>query len=342
MHVIQSPSAFQGVVGTFMGRDALSLTAKHLKLQPSDTVLLPAYVCQEVLKPFVGRAKTAFYDIALDLTIAPETTEKLIRQHQAKALVFVNYFGFLQPHRIEIQRLCKEHRVVLIEDCAHSLLTEGSGSTGDISIFSFRKHLPLPDGGGVRLPEGACADVDFSSRLYSNVLSVLSRTKSALNVRSTALSRSGIEGQAQAAVDKRILPMSTFAKRAISRVKPAEVVRKCREDYLRWEQIMAQCDVATPVFPSLPSGVCPLGFPMRSSRREEIVESLGKRGVWLKRYWRLSSLVGGEHASSHTLAKEVFALPVYPELMPEHIKIIADVLVKDASPKHTEMCAANA
>ncbi|PYS07852.1 MAG: hypothetical protein DMG15_28995, partial [Acidobacteria bacterium] len=44
---------FPYLIGTFMGRDALSLAVSYLDLTKDDTVVLPVFTCQDVLKSFV-------------------------------------------------------------------------------------------------------------------------------------------------------------------------------------------------------------------------------------------------------------------------------------------------
>jgi perosamine synthetase len=66
-------------------------------------------------------------------------------------VLVVHYFGFPQPI-VKIKEFCKERGLYLLEDCAHVLqgrTEEGIvlGTSGDISIFSWRKFLPVYDGG---------------------------------------------------------------------------------------------------------------------------------------------------------------------------------------------------
>ena len=181
----------RNVIGTFMARDALSLASEYLGLSAEDTVLLPAYLCPEVFKPFNSRAKIQFYEIRSDLTVDPDEIRFRTDREGIKLAVLINYFGFLQPYRKEIKEICADRGVLLLEDCAHSLLTEGSGDTGDFSVYSFRKILPVPDGGGLRIniKGERLITPKFYPRFYSDILSLLIIAKISLNVRSHMLSR---------------------------------------------------------------------------------------------------------------------------------------------------------
>ena len=71
---------------------------------------------------------------------------------QTRAVLIIHYFGFPQPIH-KIREICNKKDVLLIEDCAHALFSshgeEAIGSEGDLAIFSLRKTLPLPEGGGL-------------------------------------------------------------------------------------------------------------------------------------------------------------------------------------------------
>ena len=206
---------FPGVIGTYMARDAFALAVSMLGLSGNDKVLLPAYLCREVVKPFLGRTRVVLYDVKPDLSVDPVEIEEKLKG--ARLLLIIHYFGFLQPHRAKIKKLCEKHGVVLLEDCAHSLLTEGSGITGDLSVYSFRKNLPLPDGGGLKLNgKGIRAGPKFYPRFYANALSVMSLLKSFSRIRSSTLSRAGLSANVKSG--QRVLPLSTFAsKKPVSR-----------------------------------------------------------------------------------------------------------------------------
>ena len=138
-------------------------------------MLLPAYLCKEVLRPFAGRSRILFYDVGDDLSVDPDVMKRLLERERVRLLLIINYFGFLQPWRQEIARLCTERETVLLEDCAHSLLTQGSGETGR----PVRRQLPQAP---ASLRRGRAQDQEMPRQgspsrttrvLYSNVLSLL-------------------------------------------------------------------------------------------------------------------------------------------------------------------------
>jgi dTDP-4-amino-4,6-dideoxygalactose transaminase len=322
---------FPGVVATFMGRDALSLAISHLALKAEEAVLLPAYVCHEVVRPFVNRTRVILHDVPPDVTLDPDQIRKHLKADRIRLLVMINYFGFLQPHRLEIKALCAEHGAVLLEDCAHSLLTEGSGDSGDLSVYSFRKILPVSDGGGLRVnTSNGSPRPEFHPTFYSDLLSLGIMAKTRLNVNGDRFNRARFTSQAQGIVrpvsdvprPRRMLPMSTITARRMRRLSYPEIVTKRREDYRFWEDVTRGIADIVPLFADLPPGVCPLGFPLKTDRRDAILKRAASEGVRLRVHWRLPSTVGAEFRTSHALSQQLLTLPLYPELSPRDRDVI--------------------
>jgi len=340
LRMLRPPGAepFPGLIGTFMGRDAFRLAGSVLDLQPTDAVLLPAYLCREVLKPFLARCRVFFYDILPDLSVDPEVIRGLVRRHSVRMVLVINYFGFLQPWRSEIRQVCSEGGAVLLEDCAHSLLTEGSGDTGDLVVYSFRKLLGVPDGGGLEVNLGAAKGrAAFKPPLHSNILSLLGMFKSMVAARSDFLSRSGLAARTSAlrpapsssasnGQPAPILPLSTFSRRGTANAPFADIIQKRRDDYRFWEEQLSGYHHCRPVFPSLPAGVCPLGFPVTTDQRDLIKSRLDAENTFLKVHWHLPDAIGPEFSRSHALSRRTFTLPVYPELAPGERERILRVL----------------
>ena len=338
-HAITIP--FPGVIGTFMGRDALRLAVSALGLAPSDVALLPAYLCVEVLKPFLANCRVEFYDVGRDTAIDPAELERLLIRHQPKVVLFINYFGFLQPARAQIKDLCIRHGARLIEDCAHSLLTEGSGATGDWIIHSFRKILPLPDGGGLKVNNGSeLPHPRFRPRIYADLLSLLIVIKSAVKVKSTTFSRAGLTSRAKLLAGApcspveipRLLPMSIFARRRMRRLDFAVVTARRRDDFQFWLEWSTQTEGVTPLFDRLPPGVCPMGFPALVRNREGVKSLLERRGLLVRTHWHLPESVGGEFVNSRWLAGQSLTMPLYPEFNAADRDRVSGVLRKSSEP----------
>jgi perosamine synthetase len=324
------------LIGTFMGRDALAVAVSSLDLGVEDTVLLPSYLCREVVKPFLGKTRVEYYAVGHDLTVDPDVIRLNIGDTRIKLMMIINYFGFLQPYRSEIKRMCADNGIVLMEDCAHSLLTEGSGEVGDVCIFSFRKILPLPDGGGLRMSMGKNAVTPvYYPKIYSNVLSTLIILKSLLTVRAEIFSRAGLTSRKKCLAPanenspsrRKILPLSSYAFNGIANSSFSEISERRRRDYQFWQKLAEETNSFTPVFSHLPLGVCPLGYPIRVKERDRLKYRLQEQGIFLKIHWHLPEVIGKEFVNSHKLSKSTITLPVYPELVEREREAIVGALI---------------
>lgn len=316
-------SRFPDIIGTFMGRDALALAISALQLTADDVVLLPAYFCGEVLRPFIGKTRVGFFDVRPDLAVDPDVIRKRLTS-TVKAVLIINYFGFLQPYRREIKKVCSENGVVLIEDCAHSLLTTGAGETGDLSIYSFRKLLPVPDGGGLRVsPERTPVTPNYYPGIVSAALSLLVVARSLVDFKSDFLSRAWFVSKQTTTAppsgtsvhrNGRTMPLSVFSANGIGHSSFPPIIQKRRDDYLFWQSVSRKLPGVTPAYESLPPEVCPFGYPAKVEKRDDLRTRLDALGIRVSVEWRLPPSVGSEFVNSRQLSTQMLTLPVHPGL----------------------------
>ena len=115
-------------------------------------IILPSYNCGTEIDPILDqKIQIKYYKINRDLTI---NIDHLVKQIDPKtaAILVIHYLGFPQPIS-EIKKICSTNKIFLIEDCAHAFLStyqsKNLGSFGDLSVFSIRKTLPIPNGGAL-------------------------------------------------------------------------------------------------------------------------------------------------------------------------------------------------
>lgn len=136
--------------GRFAFADALDLCG----VQAGDSVLLPAFICRDILAPIRERsAQVVFYHV--DKTLKPIVTNEM---RHARAILAVNYFGFAQ-YLDDLEELASNTGAVIIEDNAHGFLSRDAfgvdlGKRTGIGFTSFRKTL--------RVFNGAFLDVETS------------------------------------------------------------------------------------------------------------------------------------------------------------------------------------
>lgn len=139
-------------VGVFNGTVALHLAMLTLGVSEGDEVIVPSftYVASVNAISYVG-ATPVFVDSQLDTwQMDPEDVRKKIT-NKTKAIIAVHLYG--HPCDMdELVKICKEHDLFLIEDCAEAIGSEYNGrkvgSFGDIACFSFFGNKTITTGEG--------------------------------------------------------------------------------------------------------------------------------------------------------------------------------------------------
>ncbi len=143
-------------IGVGNGMDALTISLKSLNLPQNSEIIIAsnAYIASILsainanLKPILVEPDIQTYNLDYRC-ISKNITKK------TRVIMVVHMYG--KPNNMkEIQKICREHNLFLIEDCAQShgasIGNKLTGSFGDMSCFSFypTKNLGcLGDGGAI-------------------------------------------------------------------------------------------------------------------------------------------------------------------------------------------------
>lgn len=269
------------------GRRALAQGLLAAGLKPGDKVLLPEFICRDLLSSLAAvGASPVFYPVAPDLSPAVEPS----RWPEARAVVAVDYFGFpqeLSPFR----EYCRRTGAVLIEDNAHGLFSRDEaglplGARADLGVFSLRKTLALPDGAALALKTGARDWQTPPQQPFRSGATLRQRARGMLRLlagsfgappaftllRSFRTVRglwrgSGPSGgpDAETRLPEPGLPFAALS--APLRVADPDLeTRRRRTLYRRMEAFLAPR--FPPVFKTLPGGVVPYAFVFRSGGRD--------------------------------------------------------------------------
>ena len=311
---------FKDVLLTLRGRDAISLAFNHFKLEENDTVLLPGYLCEVIHSPLTKKYNIEYYDIEKDFSINPDTIESFFSRQKVKILYIIHYFGFLQKHLKQISDLCKKYGVFLIEDHAHSALSDFSYDYADAMIFSFRKIFPIPDGGGLWLKDSIDLKFDKRSILYSSLISfliILHRSrigrskmlKAKANKMGQSMTSSTFEGSSK--INPK--PISYLSGKIVKNSDIEKLVAIRRDIYNKWLELFSESRFK-PLYSSLPDDVCPQGFPIRIKNPDDVMANLQEQNIILKIHWSLRQEMMQKCPTSFSISKSIITLPIYPEL----------------------------
>ena len=297
------------------GRRAIYQLIVALGLSDNDTVLLPAYVPQGVIDPFIVKGvRVSFYPTDRRLLVDPVDIDRmLVEDQRVQALVIIHPMGFLQQIDA-IKDICNKKGVCLIEDNAQGLFSRYAdgkfvGSKGDVALFSLNKFLPVPDGAvlvvnnptislistGTRHGADAIADRKYKAEvkpwiaqgyylfhLYTNHL--VHRSRNNFQVW-TLLKVSGNfyeKYYQRIRYDFRPKPMSALAKRILSAIDLEQVALRrsvnCRYVYQNLDSRYFRL-----VFDRFPDNVVPLALPafVPEGKRSQVIEVARRQGVYL-------------------------------------------------------------
>ncbi|MBI2013548.1 MAG: DegT/DnrJ/EryC1/StrS family aminotransferase [Candidatus Colwellbacteria bacterium] len=122
-------------------RAALQIALSALELKQGDEVITQSYTCTAVPNAILATGGTPVYaDIdENNFNISVQDLEKKIN-NRTRAIIVQHTFG-IPAQMDKILEIAREHRIPIIEDCAHALGAEYQGKKlgtfGDMAIFSF-------------------------------------------------------------------------------------------------------------------------------------------------------------------------------------------------------------
>jgi dTDP-4-amino-4,6-dideoxygalactose transaminase len=333
----------------FAARYGIYHLIRKIIAQEQGAVLVPAYHHgNEVRAIRAAGASIRFYPIGRDLQPDLGQLERLCRGG-ARVLYVIHYLGWPQPIE-DLRVLCRRHGLILIEDCALSLLSESRGrplgSVGDYSVFCLYKTVPVPNGGLLvqnrnvfldlaRMPLRRCGPASVLSR---SAELLLERMRSSSNGIGRVLSEiKGAAGTLTRRFGASRIPIgntgfdwahANVGASAISNVLLGwldyeEIRRRRRSNYAFLAERLKH--KATLIFPRLDEGICPLFFPVLAPDKHAAAERLWRRGIGAVEFWNEGDTEAGPDAfpESHFLRKHLLELPIHQDISPRQIEYIA-------------------
>ena len=131
-------------------RHSLVEAFRLLSLKSGDKVLLPEYICRDLLASLCALdLEPIWYPVTRSLSPSLESAD----WPTAKVVLAVNYFGFAQDLN-PFNAYAKRTGAFVIEDNAHGFLSRDLqgrllGTRADLGLFSYRKTFLLGRGAGL-------------------------------------------------------------------------------------------------------------------------------------------------------------------------------------------------
>jgi dTDP-4-amino-4,6-dideoxygalactose transaminase len=306
------------------GSEALALA---LAAAPGALTLLPDYLCPQLTRSLMATGDAVHF-FPVDGRLCPEWDWiAAFRPGVPKKVVVVHYYGVVQAIP---EALRARDDLTFVEDAAHALWSEGVGRQGTMTAFSFRKFMPVPDGGALLARDDvALAPSQLATAGWRPFASALYLTASWLearcvpSLRSRLLASQGLAHVWEDASGGPVLPraLSPLGRRLAAAARPDAWARARREHYAAYERLLPADDERLQrLFPVLPAGAVPYGFPVLLARREPVRKRLLRVGVQTRSSWdRL--VQGGPDATA--VASRILLLPLHQGLDARDVERVA-------------------
>ncbi len=335
-------------------RNALAAALRALRLGPRDEVLLPAFHCVTVVEPVlhVGAA-CRFYNITRDLGVDWTSLCAAVSE-RTRAILVIHFLGFPEPRLADVVALCRDRGIYLIEDCTHALFSAPAGvplgREGHLSLFSFRKTLPVLGGAllvanddATPLPDPARpAPWAYSLRAIKAMRDLRTARPPADDVAGTPPSApardvpaatgeaptGGTDGWLYGYDFNPDLDNRRGSRAVLSlavRFDPARIRRRRRTNFCRLAGALSSLRGVRMPLGSPPDGACPWAFALDGLGRNGLDKSLRRIGVPAFTFGEVlhRALPRGAYPDAEYLSRNLILLPVHQSLSEVEIARIA-------------------
>lgn len=337
-------------------RTGIHEAIKILGIGEGDHVLVPAFNCGSEIDPILEcKAELTLYPVGLTTFVNPDDIASRIREN-TKAIYLIHYFGFLQPEMAKISKLARAKGIPIIEDCALSLFSRAGKNhvegSCDFSVFCFYKFYPVIGGGAL-----VCSLPDMSEKFTKPFPKKLERNTVLKSILQTVLGEylyrhlvdnlkkllkrdrspekiAKITSRPDMLADYYFDPMfsqtriSKLTKKLLFTYNPLDMVDVRRENFNLVLEGLKDVEAATPLFHSLPQGVCPLSFPVLVSNQEIVCKALNDARIDATPWWSgyHSGVDWSDQETACFLKDHLISLPIHQYLKPEQINYMTEML----------------
>jgi dTDP-4-amino-4,6-dideoxygalactose transaminase len=303
---VSQNTCVQPIQYTKAARVAFRTILQNIDFSDGKRLLIPAYIGitdregSGVLDPIEDTATPyTFYPLDRKLGAIKEELYTLIQSGNYKALLVLHYFGFCQNDMPQIALQCKANGVLLIEDCAHTMLSHGPGGQlghlGDFAFFSIHKFLATSEGGFLRV----------NNKDYAHLLALPPPPQPVQEV------------------------VEMLAKADLEAIR-----EKRRSNYLQLVELLGDCTTVELMYPHLPDGIAPHNLPLivKDGQREALYFKLLDRDVpVIALYYRMiAPIQNGHFEDAVYLSENILNLPIHQDIEPEDLELVAQNLIEAA------------
>ncbi|HYR41493.1 MAG TPA: DegT/DnrJ/EryC1/StrS family aminotransferase [Terriglobia bacterium] len=337
----------------YVARNGIYHLMQSLGSRDRGVVLVPDYHHgNEIYAMKAAGVKLRYYPVRKNLNVDLDAVADLCNFEPKPFALYVTHFiGWPQPMN-EIQGLCREKNLTLIEDCALSFMStfEGKplGTFGSYAVFCLYKTLPVPNGGVLVANNGAnpdgftlrpCSALSVGASSMELILRwirsrhercgralfamkrVAGRTLTATKVRRVPIGDTGFEVSAVNTA------MSQICHTMLDRF-PYNRIKETRRRNFRILEDHLRGRVAL-VDKTLADGMCPLFFPLLTRDKQTAASALAKRGIESVEFWNSGDPESHRAGSgAEFLRRHLLEIPIHQDVTPEAAEYTAKEILR--------------
>ena len=302
------------------GRCALLMLIRHLK---PNRVWIPAYLCPSVIMAVkASGVELKYFATDFDLQVVPGALDDV----RAGDLVdIIDYFGF--PADRALMRRCREVGAWVLEDACQAMLTAGLGEDADFVLTTPRKFVGIPDAG---ILVSLRDDIDLTQiPLEPPPAHWWMLTFSAAILRRDFDIYGGDRAWfTQYQELEEDMPLGPYAMSDSSRMLLTTAfdyednARRRIENY----RVLHEALAPFALYPSLPDGVVPLGYPIRLANRDEVRQRLYAAEIFPPVHWPFPGHLPESFTESYRLQRHIMMLPCDQRCTTDDMQRIIDIV----------------
>lgn len=311
--------SWENVVLTASGRGAISLLLEEIEeVITYRTILLPSYICESVINPFVKKGYTCyFYDINPNMEPNMDSLNQMLNK-DIGIFLHMGYYGFPTSNSLGSQiRALKGKAIIIIEDITHSLFSNYERYIeNDYYIASIRKWMGLPSGGLLasrihKFKVNLNLDMHFSELRKDALRLKAQYIKSPNNDLKSVFLKMFSEAESILDHDSGAYCIDKNSIAILNELNIKELIDKRKSNFNCLLETLSKINGLELTFKELPKGICPFFFPIYiKSDRNQFRAELVSQGIYCPIHWPIPEQVELEYfVASQFIYNNIISLP---------------------------------
>ena len=321
------------IVLTSSGRGAISLLLSELIKPRFKKVLLPSYLCESIILPFVkAEYEIIYYNVDEFFSIC---IEDIIKNSEVDIFFHMSYFGFATNNNLnEIISYLKSKSVIIFEDVTHSLFSSQVNQfDNDYVCGSIRKWFGVPGGGFLASKKNI--DVELAEGGYEFInlrKSSLLLKKEYMQNNNKALKEKFLSGfnEAEKILDKDIKPykIDDYSELIIKSIDSNYIYDNRRKNYMYLLENLKQIKAIKIIFSNIEEGFVPMFFPIYiKNHRDTLRKVLTEKMVYCPIHWSVPSQLEGKiDNANHIMYNSILSIPCDQRYKVEDMENIVTII----------------